>query len=96
MLNRVVARLNDGQADYLNRLGEPVRTGLTVIVDNNLLQGGLEGVMRTEAVGVTWRKACLETVDRGGLFVHCGRRLLVEEIILDDGHMMTAACMEAP
>lgn len=96
MHKRVVARLNDGQADYLDKQGIPVCAGLTVIVDNNLLQGGPEGLIRTTATGVTWRKAELATVDRGGVFVHCCRRLLIEEIILDDGHMMTAACMESP
>lgn len=94
---RVVARLNDGTAEYLARDGRLVASNLTVIVDHNLMQNGPEGLMRSEAVGITWRKQLLESVERGGVFVLCcGRRLLVEDIAADDGHMVTAACMEAP
>lgn len=94
---RVVERLNDGTAEYRAKDGRVVISNLTVIVDHNLMQNGPHGVMRSEAVGISWRKPLLDAVERGGMFVLCcGRRLLVEDIAADDGHMMTAACMEAP
>ncbi|WP_017516561.1 hypothetical protein ACQCLI_05070 [Pseudomonas nitroreducens] len=94
---RVVERLNDGTAEYRAKDGSLVISNLTVIVDHNLMQNGPNGVMRSEAVGISWRKPLLDAVERGGMFVLCcGRRLLVEDIAADDGHMMTAACMESP
>ena len=60
----------------------------------NLMQNGPDGMMPTEATGITWRKAQLQDVTRGGVFVHAGRRFIVEQKIMDDGHMATAACME--
>lgn len=50
-----------------------------------------------DGVAISWRKVFLDSVERGGVFVLCcGRRLLVEDIAADDGHVVTAACMEAP
>lgn len=94
---RVVERLNDGTAQYLARDGRLTASNLTVIVDHNLMQNGPDGLMRSDAVGISWRKVFLDTVQRGGVFVlPDGRRLLVEDIAADDGHVVTAACMEAP
>ncbi|MDH1011991.1 hypothetical protein N5J43_16950 [Pseudomonas nicosulfuronedens] len=94
---RVVERLNDGTAEYRAKDGRVVISNLTVIVDHNLMQNGPSGLMRSEAVGISWRKPLLDAVERGGMFVLCcGRRLLVEDIAADDGHMVTAACMEVP
>lgn len=94
MHERVVAHLNDGTAEYNANDGTPPVRCLPVIVENNLMQNGPEGLMRSDAIGVTWRKQLLETAERGGVFTHCGRRLIVEQVIADDGHMVTAACME--
>ncbi|QRY79641.1 hypothetical protein JVX91_00570 [Pseudomonas sp. PDNC002] len=94
---RVVARLNDGTAEYQAKDGRLLASGLTVIVDHNLMQNGPDCLMRSDAVGVSWRKPLLACVERGGIFtLCCGRRLLVEDIAADDGHMVTAACMEVP
>ena len=96
MHERVVARLNDGCADYQGQNGTLVFQGLTVIIDRNLMQSGPEGMFRSDAVGVSWRKCQLATVVRGGIFTYGGERLVVEDVISDDGHMVTAACMVQP
>ncbi len=74
--------------------GNPPVRGVEVMVDENLMQNGPDGMLPTEAVGITWRKAQLQDVTRSGVFVHAGRRFIVEQKIMDDGHMATAACME--
>ena len=93
MHERVVAHLNDGCAQYQSHDGAPSHSGITVIIDRNLMQSGPEGMFRSDAVGVSWRKCQLATVVRGGIFTYGGERLVVESIIADDGHMVTAACM---
>ncbi|MCY1561184.1 hypothetical protein D9M68_984110 [compost metagenome] len=70
--------------------------GIQVIIDRNLLQSGAEGVFRSDAVGVTWRREELAKAERGGFFLFGAERFLVEDIIADDGYMITAACMGAP
>jgi len=95
MHQRVVGRLNDGSAQYQPQAGA-VLAGIEVIVDHNLMQNGPEGVFRSNAVGISWRKAQLPKAERGGVFLHCGVSYVVEEIIADDGHMITAACMVSP
>ena len=96
MHERVVARLNDGCADYQGQNGTLVFQGLTVIIDRNLMQTGPDGMFPSDSVGVSWRKSQLATVERGGVFTFSGERLVVEQIIADDGHMVTAACMVQP
>ena len=96
MHERVVAHLNDGCAQYQGPDGTPAQSGVTVIIDRNLMQNGPEGVFRSDAVGVSWRKCQLATAERGGFFSYCGERLVVEDVIADDGHMVTAACMVQP
>lgn len=96
MHERVVARLNDGCAQYQSHDGAPAQSGVTVIIDRNLMQSGPEGMFRSDAVGVSWRKCQLATVVRGGIFTYGGERLVVEDVIADDGHMVTAACMVQP
>jgi hypothetical protein len=96
MHERVVAHLNDGCAQYQGPGGAPAQSGVTVIIDRNLMQNGPEGMFRSDAVGVSWRKCQLATVERGGIFTYCGERLLVADVIADDGHMVTAACMVQP
>lgn len=96
MHERVVARLNDGCADYQGQNGTLVFQGLTVIIDRNLMQTGPDGMFPSDSVGVSWRKSQLATAERGGVFTFSGERLVVEQIIADDGHMVTAACMVQP
>jgi hypothetical protein len=94
MHQRVVAHLNDGVAEYRN--GEIVVPGIDVMVERNLMQNGADGVFRSNAVGISWRTAQLSGVSRGGVFTHCGASYVVEDVITDDGHMITAACMVQP
>lgn len=95
MLRTTVVVLNDGCATYQNSAGLPVGNVL-VMVDFNLQRTGPEGVFATDQVGITWRKVEMPSAMRGGIFTHHGKRYLVEDLIADDGHMLTAACMEAP
>lgn len=91
---RVMRLLKDGHAEYQPPGGLPPVLCVEVMVDENLMQNGPDGMFPTEAVGITWRKAQLQDVTRSGVFVHAGRRFIVEQTIMDDGHMATAACME--
>lgn len=91
---RVMRLLKDGCAEYQPPGGKPPVRGVEVMVDENLMQNGPNGMIPTEVTGITWRKAQLQDVTRGGVFQHAGRRFIVEQKIMDDGHMATAACME--
>lgn len=94
-LHRVGSRrLADSVGCYVEAGKPPVRN-LPIHVDENLLQNGPEGAFRTGAFGVGWYKRDLPCVPaRGGVFEVNGQRLIVEDIIDDDGHWMVAACME--
>lgn len=96
MLKRAVSALKDGTAQYHGRDGVPVGDPIEVIIDYNLMRAGPEGMFPTEAVGVTWRKPLLAYAERGGFFLHEGRKFVVEEPLTDDGHMISVACMEMP
>lgn len=96
MLRTTVAVLNDGRATYQDLAGSCLAGEVEVLVDYNLQRVGAEGVFITEQVGITWRKAELPGAGRGGVFTYSGKRYLVEEIIANDGHMITAACMVTP
>ncbi|MCY1491395.1 hypothetical protein D9M68_251790 [compost metagenome] len=88
----VMDSLGDGTADYLDAMGNTMARGIAVIVDRNLEQAGPEGRFLTDAVGVTWRKSLLPAVERGGVFIFCRERFVVEVAISDDGHLITVAC----
>lgn len=92
----VMASLNDGVADYLGPHGTPPVVGFEVIIDHNLQRVGPEGLFRSDAVGITWKKRDLPAAVRGGVFKYGCKRYCVEDVIEDDGHMITAACMVAP
>lgn len=92
----IMSSLNDGLGDYFDSAGTLVAQGIELMIDKNLQRVGPDGVFMSEAVGVTWRKQALPVVIRGGFFVFGPRRYVVEETIQDDGHMLTAACMEMP
>jgi hypothetical protein len=96
MLRTTVASLNDGCATYQGPAGSVPLGGVEVLVDYNLQRAGPEGIFITDQVGITWRKAALPSAGRGGVFTHSGKRYLVEDVIADDGHMITAACMVMP
>lgn len=92
MDRRVVARLKDGHATYQ---GSGIPAEAEVIVERNLMMNGPDGLFRSEATGFSWRKCTIPAVTRGGIFLYGGCRYVVEEIVSDDGHMVTAACMES-
>lgn len=94
MHSRVFAHLNDGCGSYTPPRGGAPTCDIQLIVDHNLERAGAEGVFRTDATGITFRKVCLARVERGGMFEWCGRRFIVEDEISDDGHVVTVACME--
>lgn len=92
----VMAALNDGAADYANAAGKTVASGVTVIIDRNIERPGPDGLFIAIPLAVTWRKADLAEVQRGGTFSVGGTRYVIERPVSDDGHFITAACMEAP
>lgn len=93
MLNQAVSTFSDGSAQYAVPGGPPPVVGISVIIDRNLMQSGAEGMFRSDAVGLSWRKPVLASVARGGVFTVGGESFTVEDIVFDDGHMITAACM---
>lgn len=90
----IMATLNDGTATYADATGTTVATGVTVIVERNLERVGADGMFIATPLAVTWRKAELASGVRGGIFVLNRCRYVVEEVVSDDGHLITAACME--
>lgn len=92
----VMAALNDGAADYANAAGQPVASGVTVIIDRNIERAGPDGMFIAIPLAITWRKADLPEVHRGGVFAIGTATYVVERPVSDDGHFITAACMEAP
>lgn len=95
MDDMIMDSLSDGVASYQGAPSAPLVCGIPVIVDRNLVQNGPEGQFLSEAVGITWRKCLLPDALRGGVFTFGSKRYVVEVLIADDGHMVTAACMEA-
>ena len=91
----LMSSLNDGTCDYRGQHGEPPVYGIEVIIDHNLQRVGPEGLFRSDAVGITWKKRDLPSAARGGFFRQGCKRYCIEDVISDDGHMVTAACMEA-
>lgn len=90
----IMASLGDGEGEFIPPEGQRIRN-VPLMLDHNLQINGPEGLYRSDAVGITWRRqSVLCGVGRGGIFVYRTRRYLVEDILEDDGHMATAACME--
>lgn len=89
----VLAKLNDGVAEYRGPGQQP--RPVTVMIEHNLVQNGPDGMFRSDATGFTWRKAELAGAERGDVFTFERCRYVVEEVISDDGHFVTAACMES-
>lgn len=92
----VMAGLNDGTADYAGPSGSPVASGVSVMIDRNLERPGADGMFISIPLAITWRKTELAEVARGGVFIVGGASYIVEQPVSDDGHMITAACMEDP
>jgi hypothetical protein len=69
--------------------------GIPLQTDQNVLVNGPEGLMRSNQTAVGWKATDLLGINpRGGIFEVNGKRLIVEDIIEDDGHWIVAACME--
>lgn len=92
----LLASLNDGAADYLDATETLVASGIAVMIDRDVQHAGPDGMFVTVPVSVTWRKALLAAVERGGYFVAGAERYIVEDILADDGHLITVSCLEAP
>lgn len=90
----VMSALKDGEGHYLDAGGCVRAQHIELIVDHNLQRVGPNGVLVTDALGITYRKADLDQAERGGVFVFDNKRYLVEEVVSDDGDFATAACME--
>lgn len=89
--NRLADAIGNFQA-----IGQPLVEGLSLLVDRNLEMQGADGRFSTSAVGISWYKTDLATANSGDLFIIGSEQLLVEKLIADDGHMLTAACMVQP
>lgn len=95
MDDAIEASLSDGYARY-----EPGRPGgvavdcVEVMLDENLARNGPDGLVITNTVGITWRKGRLREAERGGVFIMCRRRFIVEQPIAEDGQWVTVACLE--
>lgn len=90
----IMESLSDGEGDFVHPDGTVIRN-VPLMLDHNLQLNGPEGMFRSDAVAITWRRAAVPcVVGRGGMFVYRARRYLVEDILDDDGHLATAACME--
>lgn len=88
-------RLADAIGNF-QAAGQPLLEGIQLHIDRNLDMVGAEERFQTSAVGVSFYKCELATANSGDLFIIGAERLLVEKIIADDGHMLTAACMVQP
>jgi hypothetical protein len=91
----IEASLSDGLGDYVDPSGQPVVRDLKLMLDHELMINGAEGVFRSDAIGITWRKAALPKVAKGGRFSIGACRYVVEDTLSDDGRWITAACMES-
>lgn len=90
----IMSSLNDGTAEYSCPAGAVSIHDIEVIIDHNLQRVGPEGLFRSDAVGITWKKRDLPSAARGGFFRQGCKRYCIEDVIEDDGHMATAVCME--
>ena len=89
MHQRVVARLNDGEAQYLSRSGVVLAAAVPAIVSQGVerldaLSGGVDRV-RTHCV----QKHLLQPLDLKGAFVMAGKTWHIDGIAEDDGHLIT-------
>lgn len=95
-LHRVgAARLADSIGSYQEH-GATLVDGLQLQVDQQWGEFGAGEAFAAGVKFVTWRKCYLDTASTGGLFLVGDDRFIVEKIIADDGHMVTAACMVQP
>lgn len=94
MDEQIMSSLADAVGTYTDPETGRVQSGIDLMVDHDIGTSGPEGFLLSDAVGITWRRIALSCADRGGIFTVAGVRYVVEKVISDDGHMVTAACME--
>lgn len=87
------ARLTDSTGTY-SHAGTTV-AGLALQVDRNVERAGADGAFVAVPVAITWPRAALAKVSRGGRFIVGAEAFVVEVVIADDGQWLTAACQEA-
>jgi hypothetical protein len=88
-------RLSDAMGKFISSAG-PVVENIKFLIDRNLQLEGAGDIFSTSAVGISWYRESLQNADRGDVFEIGAERFMVERVILDDGHMVTAACMVQP
>ncbi|PTQ70357.1 hypothetical protein [Pseudomonas sp. GV071] len=91
------SRLADSIGSYQPLQGAASNT-IPLQVARDVELAGPNGSVIGVPIAVSFWRRDLAEVERGGVFlvgVDCaGQRLIVEEVVMDDGHMLTAACTE--
>lgn len=83
-------RLADAVGDFHPKEGAPV-SNLDLQVDRDLSYEGADGIFVSGKVGITWLKCDLGGAVRGDLFVVGTERFQVDRLLVNDGHVITAA-----
>ena len=92
-LNSVGAsRLADSIGTYQPAVGALV-PDLQLQIDRNIQLAGADERFQVGLVAITCAKSELGAVARGGVFSAGAESWTVSEILSDDGHFITAACM---
>lgn len=92
-LHRVCAdRLSDAIGSFHSPGCQSVED-IPLMIDRNLQFAGAEGTFQTSSVGVTFKCSVVPSVAVGDHFQVGCERFLVERVIEDDGHMITAQTM---
>lgn len=90
-LHRVAQRrLADAVGDFQPKEGAPT-LDLDLQVDRDLSYEGADGIFISGKVGITWLKCDLGSAARGDLFVVGTERFQVDRLLVNDGHIITAA-----
>ena len=92
-LNSVGAsRLADSLGAYQPAVG-PLVQDLQLQIDRNIQLAGADERFQVGMVAITCAKAELGAVARGGVFSVGAESWTVSDLLSDDGHFITAACM---
>lgn len=95
-MNRVLEeRLADALGSY-QQAGQPPVDDLALQIDRGVDLSGAGDSFIGCTIAITFSKASLSAVIRGGVFTAGIERFTVEKSIADDGQWITAACMVTP
>lgn len=90
-------RLADSFGSYQPLQGQP-SAPIPLQVAREVELAGPNGAVMGVPIAISFYRRDLAEVERGGVFlvgVDCaGERLIVDEVVLDDGHMITVSCTE--